>query len=62
LTLFDAIFHPPVSHVERLGELLAHFGIEDSLSRVVVGLKRGACGRLAMAEFLESSAHGMLTT
>ena len=25
LTLLDAVFDPPIVHVERLGKLLAHF-------------------------------------
>jgi hypothetical protein len=42
LALADAILHPPIAHVERLGELLAHFGVEDALGGVVVGFEGGA--------------------
>ncbi len=27
VALIDSVFHPPVAHVKRLGEFLAHFGI-----------------------------------
>ncbi len=41
LTLFDAVLHPPVAHVERFGELLAHFGIKDALGSAVVSFREG---------------------
>ncbi len=58
LILADSVFHPPVAHVERLGEFLAHFGIENSLGGVVVGFKWGSGGRLLVAEFFESCQDG----
>jgi hypothetical protein len=44
LALLDSIFHPPVAHVERLGKVLAHFGIEDTLGGAVVGFEIGSGG------------------
>ena len=36
LLLLNAIFHPPISHVEGLREFLAHFRVEDALGSAVV--------------------------
>jgi hypothetical protein len=58
LALLDYVFHPPVAHVERLGKLLAHFGIEDALSGAVVNFEKGSGGWLSMAEFFEGHRYG----
>jgi hypothetical protein len=55
LALSDSIFHPPIAHIERFRKLLAHFGIEDALGSVVVGVER--CCRLWVTEFFEGSAN-----
>ena len=49
LALLDSVFHPPVSHVERFGELLAHLGIKDAVGGSVVGFDWRSCGRLLVA-------------
>jgi hypothetical protein len=56
--LVDAIFHPPVLHVEGFGQLLAHFCIENALGSVVVGVERRSDRWLAMTEFFEHGSHG----
>ena len=58
LALFDAVFHPPVAHVESFGEFLAHFGIEDAMRGFVVGFDRRAGRRLGMSEFCEGDSNG----
>ena len=58
LALVDSVFHPPVTHVERFGKLLAHFGIEDTLSSVVISVEGSAGARLPMAEFFECGTDG----
>jgi hypothetical protein len=64
MALLDSVFHPPVAHVERLGKLLAHFGIENALSGAVVGFERGSSGCLFMAKFFKGGTYGagMFTT
>ncbi len=49
LALVDSVFHPPASHVERLGELLSHFGIEDAMGSLVVGFDGRSGGGLLVA-------------
>ena len=58
LALVNAVFHPPISHVERFGELLAHFGVENALGGIVVGFEGCSGLGLGMAEFFEGGAHG----
>jgi hypothetical protein len=58
LALLDYVFHSPVAHVERLGKLLAHFGIEDAVGSAVAGFERGSGGWLFMAEFFEGGTYG----
>jgi hypothetical protein len=58
LALVDSVFHPPVSHVERFGELLTHFGIEDSVGGAIVGFDGRSCVGLWVSELFEHGQDG----
>ena len=56
--LSDAVFHPPIEHVESLGKLLAHLGVQDALGCAVFCLERGSGKWLRVSEFFEGGANG----
>jgi hypothetical protein len=58
LFLGNAIFEPMVAHVKSLGFFHAYGGVENTVSRGVVGFQGSACGRLLVSHFLEGSDHG----
>ena len=49
LVLFDAVAHPPVSHVEGFGQFLAEVCGEDAFCGGIVGGDAYALGRLGVA-------------
>ena len=53
LLLLDAIFQPPIAHVECFGKFLSHCFCEDSIGRFVVGVEGGAIFGLLVSEFVE---------
>ncbi len=53
LVLFDAVAHPPVSHVKGFGQFLAQVCGEDAFGGGIVSGYADALGWLGVAEFIE---------